>query len=149
MRRWIIAAVGVLLVVGTIWFVRRSGQKQPAAAAAQAQQRPVPVVTAQAQQRDLPIYLDGLGTVIAAKTITVRPQVDGRLDSVTFREGQVVRRGEVLAQIDPRPFQVQLEQARGALTRDAAQLRTARLALARNRELLREKLVSQQDVDNA
>jgi len=149
MRRWILAALGILLVVGAIWFVRRSGRQQPAAAAAaQAQQRPVPVVTAQVQQRDLPIYLDGLGTVIAAKTITVRPQVDGRLDSVSFREGQVVRRGEVLAQIDSRPFQVQLEQARGALTRDAAQLRTARLALARNLELLREKLVSQQDVDN-
>jgi multidrug efflux system membrane fusion protein len=150
MRRWIIAAIGVVLVVGAIWFVRRSSQKQPApAAAAQAQQRPVPVVTAQVQQRDLPIYLDGLGTVVAAKTITVRPQVEGRLDSVTFREGQVVRRGDVLAQIDPRPFHVQLEQARGALTRDAAQLRTAKLALARNLELRREKLVSQQDVDNA
>ena len=149
MRRWIIAALGVVLVAGTIWFVRRSGQKQPpSAGAAQAQQRLVPVVTAQVQQRDLPIYLDGLGTVVAAKTITVRPQVDGRLDSVVFREGQVVRRGEVLAQIDPRPFQVQLEQGKGALTRDAAQLRTARLALARNLELLREKLVSQQDVDN-
>jgi len=149
MRRWILAALGVLLVAGTIWFVRRPGRQQPPpAAAAQAQQRPVPVVTAQVQQRDLPIYLDGLGTVIAAKTITVRPQVDGRLESVRFREGQVVRRGEVLAQIDPRPFQVQLEQARGALRRDAAQLRTARLALARNLELLRDKLVSQQDVDN-
>src|SRR5438132_1580193 len=80
MRRWILAALCILLVVGAIWFVRRSGRQQPAAAAAaQAQQRPVPVVTAQVQQRDLPIYLDGLGTVIAAKTITVRPQVDGRL----------------------------------------------------------------------
>src|SRR3989442_12951071 len=149
MRRWILAAIGVLLVAGTIWFVRRSGRQQPApAGAAQAQQRPVPVVTAQVQQRDLSIYLDGLGTVVAAKTITVRPQVDGRLDSVNFREGQVVRRGEVLAQIDPRPFQVQLEQGRGALTRDAAQLRTARLALARNLELLRDKLVSQPDAAN-
>jgi len=149
MRRWIIAALGVVLVAGTIWFVRRAGRQQPApGAAAQAQQRPVPVVTAQVQQRDLAIYLDGLGTVAAAKTITVRPQVDGRLESVIFREGQVVHRGEVLAQIDPRPFQVQLEQGKGALTRDAAQLRTARLALARNLELLREKLVSQQDVDN-
>ena len=150
MRRWIVlAAVVVLVAAGTIWFVRRrGGQKPPPNAAAQAQQRPVPVVTAQVQQRDLPIYLDGLGTVVAAKTITVRPQVDGRLDSVRFREGQVVRRGEVLAQIDPRPFQVQLEQARGALRRDSAQLRTARLALARNLELLRDHLVSQQDVDN-
>ena len=148
MRRWILAAVGVLIVAAAIWFVRRSGQKQAPGAGAQAQQRAVPVVTAQVQQRDLPIYLDGLGTVIAAKTITVRPQVDGRLDSVAFREGQVVRRGDVLAQIDPRPFQVQLEQARGAFARDSAQLRTARIALQRNLELLREKLVSQQDVDN-
>ena len=150
MRRWILAALGVVAVLAVaIWLVRRSDQKKAAETAqAQAQQRAVPVVTAQVQQRDLSIYLDGLGTVIAAKTITVRPQVDGRLDSVNFREGQVVRRGEVLAQIDPRPFQVQLEQGRGALTRDAAQLRTARLALARNLELLRDKLVSQQDVDN-
>ncbi|HYV65709.1 MAG TPA: efflux RND transporter periplasmic adaptor subunit, partial [Myxococcales bacterium] len=97
----------------------------------------------------LPVYLDGLGSVIAAKTVTVRAQVDGRLDSVSFREGQVVRRGDVLAQIDPRPFKVQLDQAQGALTRDAAQLRTNRLALERNVVLLRDKLVSQQDVDNA
>lgn len=149
MRRWILVAVGLLVVAGAIWFARQRGRQQaPPAGAAQAPQRLVPVVTAQAQQRDLPIYLDGLGTVIAAKTITVRPQVEGRLESVSFREGQVVRRGEVLAQIDPRPFQVQLEQAKGALTRDAAQLRTARLALARNLQLLRDKLVSQQDVDN-
>ena len=150
MKRWIIAAVGILAIAAAIWLVRRSGQKQaPAPGATQAQQRAVPVVTAQVQQRDLPIYLDGLGTVIAAKTVTVRPQVDGRLDAVSFREGQAVRRGEVLAQIDPRPFQVQLEQGRGALTRDRAQLRAARLTLERNQALLREKLVSQQDVDNA
>jgi membrane fusion protein, multidrug efflux system len=150
MKRWIIAGVGILALAAAIWLVRRSSQKQaPAAAGAQAQQRAVPVVTAQVQQRDVPIYLDGLGTVAAAKTVTVRPQVDGRLDSVSFREGQVVRRGEVLAQIDPRPFQVQLEQGRGALTRDRAQLRAARLSLERNEALLREKLVSRQDVDNA
>jgi multidrug efflux system membrane fusion protein len=150
MRRWIVlAALIVVVAAGTIWFVRRQGgQKPPPASAAQAQQRPVPVVTAQVQQRDLPIYLDGLGTVMAAKTVAVRAQVDGRLVTVSFREGQVVRRGELLAQIDPRPFQVQLEQGKGALRRDSAQLRTARLALARNLELLRDHLVSQQDVDN-
>ncbi|OLB99493.1 MAG: efflux transporter periplasmic adaptor subunit [Actinobacteria bacterium 13_2_20CM_2_66_6] len=149
MKRWILAVAVVVLVAFAIWFVRRRGQQQPPpAGAAQAQQRAVPVVTAQVQQRDLPVYLDGLGSVIAAKTITVRPQVDGRLETVSFREGQFVRRGDLLAQIDPRPFQVQLEQAKGALTRDAAQLRTARLALERNLVLLRDKLVSQQDVDN-
>src|SRR5439155_25806021 len=149
MRRWLMAAVGIVVVVAVVWFVRRphGGQSGPAAAA-QAQQRPVPVVTAQVQQRDLPIYLDGLGSVIAAKTVTVRPQVDGRLDAVVFREGEFVRRGQVLAQIDPRPFQVQLEQARGALARDTAQLRTAKITLARNQDLLQRKLIAPQDVDN-
>jgi multidrug efflux system membrane fusion protein len=147
MRRWIMAAVGVVIVAAVVWFVRRP--KAAAPGAAQQQQRPIPVVTGQVQQRDLPIYLDGLGSVIAAKTVTVRSQVDGRLDAVLFREGQVVRRGDVLAQIDPRPFQVQLHQAEGALDRDAAQLKTARLTLARNQDLLKRKLIAPQDVDNA
>jgi membrane fusion protein, multidrug efflux system len=149
MRRWLMAAVGVVLVAAVIWFVRRSHRDQGGAAtAAQAQQRAVPVVTAQVQQRDVPIYLDGLGSVIAAKSVTVRALVDGRLDAVLFREGEFVRRGQVLAQIDPRPFQVQLEQARGALARDAAQLRTAKITLGRNQDLLRRKLIAPQDVDN-
>jgi multidrug efflux system membrane fusion protein len=142
------AAVGVVIVIAVVWFVRRPHGGQGGPAAAQAQQRAVPVITAQVQQRDVPIYLDGLGSVIAAKTVTVRAQVDGRLDAVLYREGDFVRRGQVLAQIDPRPFQVQLEQARGALARDEAQLRTAKLTLARNQDLLRRKLIAPQDVDN-
>lgn len=148
-RRWIMAAVAVVVVAAVIWFVRRPRAAAPGAAQQQQQQRPIPVVTGVVQQRDLPIYLDGLGTVIAAKTVTVRPQVDGRLDAVLFREGQVVHRGDVLAQIDPRPFRVQLEQAEGALARDAAQLKTARITLARNEDLLKRKLIAPQDVDNA
>ncbi|HWE22973.1 MAG TPA: efflux RND transporter periplasmic adaptor subunit [Myxococcales bacterium] len=148
-RRWIMAAVAVVVVAAVIWFVRRPRAAAPGAAQQQQQQRPIPVVTGVVQQRDLPIYLDGLGTVIAAKTVTVRPQVDGRLDAVLFREGQVVHRGDVLAQIDPRPFRVQLEQAEGALARDTAQLKTARITLARNEDLLKRKLIAPQDVDNA
>jgi multidrug efflux system membrane fusion protein len=143
------AVVAVVVVAAIVWFVRRPRTGAPSAAQQQQQQRPIPVVTGTVQQRDLPIYLDGLGTVIAAKTVTVRTQVDGRLDAVLFREGQIVRRGQVLAQIDPRPFQVQLHQAEGALDRDAAQLRTARLTLARNQDLLKRKLIAPQDVDNA
>src|SRR5437868_2318405 len=131
MRRWIMAAIGIVLVAAVVWFVRRPRAAAPGAAQQQQQQRPIPVVTGTVQQRDVPIYLDGLGTVIATKTVTVRPQVDGRLDAVLYREGQVVRRGQVLAQIDPRPFQVQLKQAEGALARDAAQLKTARITLER------------------
>jgi len=141
------AAIGIVLVAAVVWYVRRPRAVAPGAA--QQQQRAIPVTTGTVQQRDLPIYLDGLGTVIAAKTVTVRPQVDGRLDAVLFREGQVVRRGQVLAQIDPRPFQVQLKQAEGARDRDAAQLKTARLTLARNQDLLNRKLIAPQDVDNA
>jgi membrane fusion protein, multidrug efflux system len=146
-RRWVTAAVAVALVAAVVWYVRRPRAAAPGPA--QQQQRPIPVVTGVVQQRDLPIYLDGLGSVIAAKTVTVRPQVDGRLDAVLYREGQVVRRGQVLAQIDPRPFQVQLKQAEGALARDAAQLKTARITLGRNEDLLRRKLIAPQDVDNA
>ena len=141
------AAIGIVLVAAVVWYVRRPRAVAPGAA--QQQQRAIPVTTGTVQQRDLPIYLDGLGTVIAAKTVTVRPQVDGRLDAVLFREGQVVRRGQVLAQIDPRPSQVQLKQAEGARDRDAAQLKTARLTLARNQDLLNRKLIAPQDVDNA
>lgn len=149
MRRWILAAIGIVLVAAVVWYVRRPRAAAPGTAQQQQLQRPIPVATGTVQQRDLPIYLDGLGTVIAAKTVTVRPQVDGRLDAVLFREGQVVRRGQVLAQIDPRPFQVQLKQAEGALDRDAAQLKTARLTLARNQDLLKRKLIAPQDVDNS
>src|SRR5205807_119708 len=84
----------------------------------------------------------------AYRTVTIRTQVDGRLDSVNFKEGQPVRRGDVLAQIDPRPFEIQLKQAQGALARDTAQLKAARLNLDRNKELLARKLIAPQAVDD-
>jgi multidrug efflux system membrane fusion protein len=105
------------------------------------------VTAAAVARRDVPIFLDGLGNVTAYRTVTVRPQVDGRLDQVLFREGQAVRRGQALAQIDPRPFQIQLHQAEGALARDQAQLRNAQLNAKRNRQLAAEKLIAQQQVD--
>src|SRR5207237_77824 len=84
--------------------------------------RAVSVMVAPVQQRDVPVWLEGLGSVAAWQQVTVRSQVDGRLDRVFFREGQAVKRGDLLAQIDPRPFEVQLHQAEGALARDHAQL---------------------------
>ena len=109
--------------------------------------RPVPVATTKVERRDVPIWLDGLGTVIAYKTVTVRPQVEGRLEQVPFREGQAVRKGDVLAQIDPRPFVIQLHQAEGALGRDQSQLRASRQTLQRYEALLKDRLISQADVD--
>ena len=149
--RWVAAVVLVLAVLlGAWWFTRGRGQAAgegkggPGAAAAQ---RPVPVAVAVAARRDVPVYLEGLGSVVAYQTVTVKSQVDGRLDKVLFREGQSVRRGDVLAQIDPRPFQAQLQQAEGALARDEAQLQSARRDLERYRALAAEKLVPQQQAD--
>ena len=82
--------------------------------------RVVPVAVATVQKRDVPIFIDGLGTVAAYQTVTVRPQVDGRLEKVFFREGQPVHRGEDLALIDPQPFINQVHQAEAALARDQA-----------------------------
>jgi multidrug efflux system membrane fusion protein len=107
----------------------------------------VPVQTALAEKKDVPIWLEGLGTVAAFQQVTVRPQVDGRLDKVLFTEGQTVKAGDLLAQIDPRPFLVQLHQAQGALARDKAQADTARKNLERYQGLHAQQLVAQQQVD--
>lgn len=122
---------------------------KPAAPAAEsAAPRPVAVSVAAAVRRDVPVFLDGLGSVVAWKTVTVRAQVDGRLDKVLFKEGQQVRRGEVLAQIDPRPFLAQLHQAEGALARDTALLRNNRLNLERYVNLRKQDLIAQQQADD-
>jgi len=109
--------------------------------------RIVPVQTATAEKQDVPIWLEGLGTVAAFQQVTVRAQVDGRLDKVLFTEGQAVKQGDVLAQIDPRPFLVQLHQAQGAYARDKAQLDTAHRNLERYKGLQGQQLVAQQQVD--
>jgi multidrug efflux system membrane fusion protein len=101
-----------------------------------------------ATQRDVPIYLEGLGSAVAYMTVTVRTQVDGRLDQVLFREGQYVEKGDLLAVIDPRPFEAQLRQAEGARIRDTAQLRDAELNLERYIDLRKRNLVAQQQVDD-
>ncbi|BDG05141.1 efflux RND transporter periplasmic adaptor subunit [Anaeromyxobacter oryzae] len=150
--RWALGLVVVLVVAGAVWLARGRGGdaakgKAPAGGAAAQAQRPVPVTAALAARRDVAEWLEGLGSVVAYQTVTVKPQVDGRLDQVVFREGQVVRKGQVLAQIDPRPFQAQLMQAEGALARDQAQLRSARLDLERYRALSAERLVPQQQAD--
>ncbi|HVT06411.1 MAG TPA: efflux RND transporter periplasmic adaptor subunit [Polyangia bacterium] len=110
--------------------------------------RAVPVLLADAATRDVPLYLEGLGTVTAYKTVNVRTQVDGRLDKVTFREGQAVKKGEVLAEVDPRPFQIQLHQGEAALTRDEAQLDGAKANLARYEAVGGQHLLPQQQIDD-
>jgi multidrug efflux system membrane fusion protein len=102
---------------------------------------------AAAQPADVPVVLDALGTVTPIATVTLRPQVSGVLQQVLFREGQLVRKGELLAQIDPRPFEIALQQAVGTRQRDEAQLENARLTLQRYETLLTQDSIARQDVD--
>jgi membrane fusion protein, multidrug efflux system len=122
--------------------------RQPAAARARsAAPAAVPVAVATAARADVPVRLSALGSVAAFNTVTVRPRVDGQLMRVAFREGQFVTRGDLLAEIDPRPFQVQLEQAQGQLAKDEAQLASACVDLARYETLLRQDSTARQNVD--
>jgi multidrug efflux system membrane fusion protein len=148
-KRWIGVVAGVVVLAVVVWAVHAHTSKSAAAQqrAQSGQARTVPVAVATVARRDVPIYLEGLGNVTALKTVAVKSLVDGRLDSVLFKEGQAVKRGQVLAQIDPRPFQIQLEQAQGALARDEAQLKNAKLNVERDRQLVAEKLIAQQQLD--
>nr|WP_315257369.1 MdtA/MuxA family multidrug efflux RND transporter periplasmic adaptor subunit [uncultured Duganella sp.] len=105
------------------------------------------VGVATAEKADIPVTLEALGTVTAAATTTVRPQVSGILQSVLYKEGQMVKAGQVLAQIDPRQFEMALMQASGTRQRDEAQLENARLTLNRYRTLLTQDSIARQDVD--
>ena len=108
---------------------------------------PTPVVAAAATQGDVDIIVNGLGTVTPLRTVTVRSRVDGELMRVLFTEGQLVKEGELLAEIDPRAFQVQLAQAEGQLARDRALLENARLDLERYRTLFKQDSIAKQQVD--
>ncbi len=120
----------------------KGGAGGPAGAA-----RATPVVAAAATQGDIDVIVNGLGTVTPLRTVTVRTRVDGELVRVLFQEGQLVKEGEVLAEIDPRAFQVQLQQAQGQLARDRALLENARLDLERYKTLFQQDSIAKQQVD--
>ncbi len=105
-----------------------------------------PVVTP-ARRGDIPVYLSGLGAVSAFNSVTIRSRVDGQLVKVAFQEGQFVKEGDLLAEIDPRPFQVQLEQAEGQMARDLATLNDAKAILARSRTLFEEQVIAKAQVE--
>lgn len=153
-RGWLIAGIliGAALIVAVVLRGRGSGEEPAGAKGASARggpaDRAVPVIVTPAVVRDVPIYLEGLGTVIAYKTVNIHAQVGGRLDKVMFREGQAVKQGEVLAQIDPRPFNIALHQAEAALERDEAQLAGAKRNLERFIGVGAQHLIPQQQVDD-
>jgi membrane fusion protein, multidrug efflux system len=107
----------------------------------------VPVVVATTQRGDLPVYYNGLGTVTAFNTVTVRSRVDGQIVKINFTEGQTVHQGDSLVEIDPRPYQVQLEQAEGQLAKDQAQLQDMKVDYDRYQLLFKEGVVPKQQVD--
>lgn len=140
---WLLAAA--LGVAGAAyWLADRPGRQQESGQNGKSEPLPVSIATGQTRRGDMPIYLHGLGSVTPLHTVTVRSRVDGELVKVAFNEGSNVRQGELLAEIDPRPFQVQLEQAQGQLLRDEAQLKNAELDLARYQTLLEQDSIAAQ-----
>ena len=147
-RRWPWVLVLILLAAGAYWRLQSSAAQPAAGPGAKPSMPSVPVLVATARQGDMPVYLTGLGSVTAFNTVTVKSRVDGQLVKVAFQEGQYVHEGDLLAEIDPRPFQVQLTQAEGQLARDTAQLKEAKLNLERYRDLLTNDLIAKQQVDD-
>ncbi|HEY2369749.1 MAG TPA: efflux RND transporter periplasmic adaptor subunit [Polyangiaceae bacterium] len=137
----IVAVVIVVIVRSHSARAAREGDKG-------ARDRPVPVTVVRAAKEDVPVIVEGLGTVVPLYTVTVKTQVDGRLDKVFFTEGQYVKVGEPLALVDPRPFEIQEAQAAAQRAKDRATERNDEITLRRDAELERQGLVSQQQVDN-
>lgn len=156
-RRWIWIGLGLLAAIVLLWIVAPHGappaQGGAGAGAGGGGRRgggggaPTAVGAAKAVRGDVPIYLFGLGTATPTQTVTVRAQISGQLLNVYFKEGQIVSKGQVLAQVDPRPYEANLQQAQGALARDEALLENARIDLKRYTTLLSQDSIASQQVD--
>ncbi len=147
-RWWIGAIIVCLIVVGVVIFFAKGGQNVTRAAQGGHATAPsIPVVAAAVKKGDFGVYLSGLGAVTSLTTITVNSRVDGMLTNVLYREGQMVKKGDLLAEIDPRPYEAQLTQAEGALARDQALLENAKLDLKRYQDLVKKDLIATQQLD--
>jgi len=144
-RNLVAAGLPLLALLGVIiWF---SARPAPPAARAQTAPAAVPVTTTRAARRDVPVYLDGIGTVAAKKSVTIRTRIDGQLERLDFEEGRDVVAGQLLAQLDPRVQQAQLDQAKAQKARDQAQLANAELDLRRYTSLIKLDTVTRQTLD--
>jgi multidrug efflux system membrane fusion protein len=145
--RWLFWVLLVLAIIGAVaWYYPRP-ESQPKTAGRSQFGGPVPVGVATVQKGDMPVTLTGLGTVTPLATVTVKTQINGYLTQVAFQEGQMVKKGDFLAQIDPRPYQVALEQAEGQLAKDQALLKNAQLDLVRYNTLVAQNSVATQTRD--
>jgi membrane fusion protein, multidrug efflux system len=154
--RWFFLLIGAVFV-GGVWFYfnhQKNTANPDAAPGRNAGQTgrggpggPVPVVVGLVQKRDVPIYLDGIGTVQAYNTVTVHPQVSGTLTTVAFKEGQDVKKGDLIAVIDPRPFQAALDGAVAKKNQDIAQLNNAKVLLDRDTDLFKKGVLDHQTYD--
>src|SRR5258706_4411298 len=169
-RNWLVASVAVILILGTTQCSHsnagdnqaqnqsgqgtRGGQGSSQGGGSGRAGRggagggaAVPVSAAPVQMQDMPVYLRGLGAVAAANTAIVKSRVDGLLVRINFQEGQEVKQGQLLAQIDPRTFQATVDQAKATLAKDEAARKDAQTNLARYEALFREQVIAQQQVD--
>ena len=126
---------------------RKKAKQAQTATANQPPPPPTPVVTASVKSGDVPIYLTGLGTAQASQSVTLRVRVDGQINTIGFEEGALVKEGDLIAQIDPRTFQAQLEQAMAQKSRDEALLANSKNDLERFSSLLKNDYASRQSVD--
>ena len=150
-RIWLAVVLILAIIAGVVaWAMLSAPANAPAAKGRggfDPNARPLPVVAAPARKGNIDVRIDALGTVTPRNMVVVHSRVDGQLMSVAFREGQTVKAGDLLAQIDPRPFEVQLTQANGQMARDQAQLKNAQVDLERYRTLLTQDSISKQQVD--
>jgi multidrug efflux system membrane fusion protein len=145
-RKWIVVLVIALVVGAAVWKIRSNSQEQELTAAQMeaAQDVPTPVQVAAVQQKTMPIYLTELGTVTAYNTVTIKTRVDGQLMRVNAREGQAVKEGALLVEIDPKPYEAALAQAQGQLVKDQANAENAKAEAARYTALLQAGVVSKE-----
>jgi len=145
--RWLFWLLLVLAIIGAVvWYYHRPSE-QPKTGGRNQFGGPTPVAVATVQKGDMPVTLTGLGTVTPLATVTVKTQINGYLTEVAFQEGQMVKKGDFLAQIDPRPYQVALEQAEGQLAKDQALLKNAQLDLQRYNTLVAQNSIATQTRD--
>lgn len=149
-RRWWVWALIIIVVGLAVWHFRKSAAKQSQSASAAARRlanQALPVSVATVVKGNLPVYFTGLGTVTAYYTVTVHTRVDGEIMKVYFREGQFVHQGDALIEIDPRPYEVQLEQAVGQLAKDNAALKDATIDFNRYTSLYASGVIPKQQLD--